>query len=220
MKVVQTWFVIPALLSVCCLLGCGERVSNNAPADQAEATKSGKDDPGASNSGDQKSVAVSDAPQPAAFDATPEGVARKFMDLLQSGNRLEAESLLTRISLSNITDVGLKLEPMGGPQAKFTIGDAIYATNRKKLAHVECTIRDHSSGQAEEMKISWQAKIQGEQWRISGVILEVEEAPGFDLLSFENPFDVQKIQALATAEALDAGPAQRQADGSNGVEIK
>ena len=156
--------------------------------------------------------ASSETPKAADFDETPEGVCREFMTLLQAGNRIAAENLLTRASISNITSEGLKLEPIGGPNAKVKMGQVHFATNQKKLAHVECTVSDPGANPQNELKLSWQAKVKKDgRWRISGVILDKEDGSGIDLLSFENPIDVQKIQAMAAATELDQLEGTRQA---------
>ena len=136
-------------------------------------------------------------------DSTPDGVCRKFMKLLQSGNRISAENLLTRTALTVTTGAGLQLEPMGGPNSIFKVNDVLYATNKKKLAQVECTILDKDDGESYEMDMAWLVRKHTSGWRISGVMLELETGKTKDLLSFENVRDVNKIKALAGVEAID-----------------
>ena len=138
-----------------------------------------------------------------ASDATPEGVCRKFMELLQSGNRISAENLLTRTALTVTTRAGLQLEPMGGPTSIFKVNDVLYATNKQKLAQVECTIVDKVDGESYEMDMAWLVRKHSVGWRISGVMLELQPGKTKDLLSFENDRDVNKIKALAGAEVVD-----------------
>ena len=144
-----------------------------------------------------------EASKEVATDATPDGVCRKFMKLLQSGNRISAENLLTRIALTVTIKAGLQLEPMGGPSSIFKINNVAYATNKKKLAQVECTILDKVDGESYEMEMAWLVRKNASGWRISGVMLELEPGQAMDLLSFENAQDVNKIKALAGAEVID-----------------
>lgn len=139
------------------------------------------------------------------FDQTPRGTCEAFMMLLQTGNRIAAENLLTRTSIANITKAGLLLEPMGGPDSDCKIGEIQYATNKQELAHVPCEITETVDGKDETMSVSWQVRKYGKAWRISGVILETEPGKAPDLLSFENYVDVAKLQSMAGSDVID-GP--------------
>ena len=80
------------------------------------------------------------ANEPPPVDALPADVCQRFMELLQSGNRLLAENLLTRAALTTTAKAGLQLEPMGGPKAKYKFVDTQYATTKQNLAHVKYEI--------------------------------------------------------------------------------
>lgn len=136
-------------------------------------------------------------------DSTPAQVCQRFLNLLQSGNRIGAENLLTRTALTATTKAGLKLEPMGGPTSKYRIGEVRYATNKQKLAHVDTYVVDQVDGEDVEMEVTWQLHKHGLGWRISGVMLELGEGRSKDLLSLENQYDVAKLQSLAGVEVLD-----------------
>ena len=133
----------------------------------------------------------------------PDEVCQRFLQLLQSGNRIGAENLLTRTALMTTSQAGLKLEPMGGPTSTYRIGEVRYATNQKKLAHVDTYVVDQVDGEPYEMEVTWQLHKHGEGWRISGVMLELEQGKTKDLLSLENKYDVAKLQTLAGVEVPD-----------------
>lgn len=120
-----------------------------------------------------------------------------------------AENLLTHASINNITAAGLKLEPMGGPNAKYEIGNIQYATTKERLAHVNCLIKEEVDGKTVEMNIAWQCRKFKKIWRISGVILENEVGQAPDLLSFENLVDVTKIQSMASEDVLNEGTSRQ-----------
>ena len=141
------------------------------------------------------------------------------MELLQAGDRLGAENLLTRTSNANITKAGLKLEPMGGPGSTFSIGDVRFATNKQKLAQVDCRITEEIDGVSSSMDVVWQVRKRGIAWRISGVVLELDPDSAPDLLSFENPTDVAQMLSFASEEVLDETPT-RQAEAPQAEEIK
>ncbi|MEL7496247.1 MAG: hypothetical protein AAFN77_01465 [Planctomycetota bacterium] len=213
----------PALLVMFAVLtiGCGPATEEPGGDGSASNTGSDTDEVSSVTPTDPESAIISPAKLDAnskKYDQSPSAVCQRFMDLLQSGNRIGAENLMTRAALTNITSLGLKLEPMGGPKAKYTIGDVTYATNRNKLAHVDCVINETIDGETISMKIAWQARESNDCWRISGVILEKEDGNGLDLLSFENIVDVSKIKSMASEEVLDEAPT-RQAKATS-TEIK
>ena len=136
-------------------------------------------------------------------DSTPKEVCQSFMSLLQSGDRIAAENLLTRTALTVTTRAGLQLEPMGGPTSVFKVNDVLYATTKKKLAQVECTIVDKVGNEKYEMDMAWLVRKHSTGWRISGVLLELDPGKAKDLLSFENVQDVTRIKGLAGADVVD-----------------
>lgn len=161
------------------------------------------------------SPSPAEASKEVATDSTPDGACRKFMKLLQAGNRISAENLLTRTALTVTTGAGLQLEPMGGPTSIFKVNEVLYATNKKKLAQVECTIVDNIDGESFEMGLAWLVRKHSAGWRISGVMLELEPGKTKDLLSFENVRDVNKIKALAGAEVIDDSSRQAKSQDSS-----
>ena len=155
-------------------------------------------------------------------DSTPSEVCQRFLDLLQSGNRIAAENLLTRTALTATTRAGLKLEPMGGPASTYRTGEVRYATNKQKLAHVDTYVMDKIDGKPYEMEVTWQLHKHLDGWRISGLMLELEPGQTKDLLSLENQFDVAKLQSLAGVEALEETeiPQAKVSDGNTSLQLK
>ena len=150
------------------------------------------------------------------FDQTPARLCQRFMELLQQNDSIKAETLLTRMSQMNTTKEELELKAIGGPTAKFSIGQVSYATLKKELAQVYCKVIDTSSEDPFEMEITWLVKRQKKSWRISGVMLKLDENSQVDLLSFENLDDVRRIKSIndeqLIAEATEVGSV-RQAKG-------
>ena len=149
-----------------------------------------------------------------AFDQTPEGLCQRFMELLQRNDSIKAETLLTRMSQMNTTKEELELKAIGGPTAKFSIGQVSYATLKKELAQVECKVSDKSSDDPFEMEMTWLVKRHKKSWRVSGVMLQLEENSRIDLLSFENLADVRRIKSINDEQLIaedSAATAVRQA---------
>ena len=140
-------------------------------------------------------IARKKAPE-VAFDQSPEQLCQRFMELLQNNESIKAGTLMTRMSQMNTTKEELELKAIGGPSAKFTIGQVSYATQKKQLAQVECKVVDSSSDDPFEMEMSWLVRRQNKSWRIAGVMLQLDESEKIDLLSFENLQDVRRIKSI------------------------
>lgn len=202
-----------------CSMGCGSKevASQSNSSDAAPESNVGKNSTATNSVTPTKTTnltspaaTANNVPDPG---ASVEEVCQRFMDLMQTGNRIAAENLLTKSALAITTQAGLQLEPMGGPTAEYKVQDVRYATTKQKLAQVECLIVDKIDGEAYEMNVTWLARKQNTGWRISGVLLELEPGQVPDLLSFENIHDVTKIKNLAGEEVIESKET-RQADAS------
>lgn len=209
--------IVLLLGSVILISGCGAdqaaNPSNTSPAEQkviAASPATETTSVAAAKSTNLTSPAAT-ANELSLSNESPEDVCRRFMKLLQSGNRIGAENLLTRTALTTTTRAGLKLEPMGGPNSVYEIGDVRFATNKMRLAQVECKVIDKIDDQNYEMDMTWQLHKHRTGWRISGVMLVLQPGQAKDLLSFENIQDVTRLQFLADAAVLDEVEATRQA---------
>jgi hypothetical protein len=169
--------------------------------------------------GSPANLASVDVSKPAAssrkIDQTPDGLVRKFMELLQSDKALAAENLLTRLSQMNTTKEELELKSIGGPTAKFHVGEIRYATSQQNVAQVDCKVTDNGGADPFEIDLTWIVKRQKKSWRISGVMMKIDDDATPDLLSFENVTDVRRIKAINDQEVLAedvVGGTTRQAD--------
>jgi hypothetical protein len=192
------------------LTGCNDKNETANPESAATETQTDSSAPLSSSTNSVAVVKSTNLASPATSpnqppdpDSTPDQVCQRFLNLLQSGNRIAAENLLTRTALTATTKAGLKLEPMGGPTSTYRIGEVRYATNKQKLAHVDTYVVDKVDGNPYEMEVTWQLHKHGDGWRISGVMLELEEGKTKDLLSLENKYDIARLQSLVGAEVLD-----------------
>ena len=210
------------LLTIVCTLlsGCDRTYvadEGSSKTEESQSTLPSQDKPQTSSVSADKLTNVASPATASALvseDATPEGVCRKFMALIKSEKRVEAENLLTRMALAVTTKAGLQLEPMGGPNSVYTVNDVRYATNKKRLAQVECCVADNIDGEKVKMDLTWLVRKQSNGWRISGVMLEMTPGSEKDLLSFENIHDVTKIKSLADADVLNEDSRQANASGA------
>ena len=211
---IQVIFLIVPILLV---TGCGPNgIAENSEVDSSKGTATQ-----VSASPETMSVVATkstNSQSPAALaneipgvDVPPGEVCQRFMNLLQSGNRMGAEALLSRAALAATTRAGLKLEPMGGPMSVYEIGEVRFATNQRRLAQVDCTVVDQVDQEEYRTEVTWQLHKFKSGWRISGVMLQLGSSKIKDLLSFENIQDVTKLQYLADAAVLDETEEPRQA---------
>jgi hypothetical protein len=135
-------------------------------------------------------------------DSTPAEVCQRFMELLQSGNRIAAENLLTRTALTATSKAGLVLEPMGGPASRVEMGATRYATIKNDLAQVVCEVVDQVDGDEQRVEVTWLVRKQNMGWRISGLLIELDPGQPKNLLSFENINDVEELKSMAANQVL------------------
>ena len=178
--------------------------SQNSPAENADATSVVAS---AINTEVSPADCASKKTPEVAFDQSPEQLCQRFMELLQRNESIKAGALMTRMSQMNTTKEELELKAIGGPSAKFTIGQVSYATLKKKLAQVQCKVADTSSDDPFEMEMTWLVKRHDktEAWRIAGVMLQLDENAKIDLLSFENLADVRRIKSINDEQIIAEG---------------
>ena len=149
-------------------------------------------------------------------DASPESVCEIFMQYLNSGNRVKAERLLSSTALSTTAKAGLYLQPIGGKNAKVKIKPAVYATNKQRLAQVECVVTEVEDGKEVSDELTWLVRKSKSGWRILGFMLRDDNGVE-DFLSFENVRDVDSIlqmsqtstAAIADGRTANALPAEK-----------
>ena len=196
-----------AALSTTSFLGCSETptasktnplVPNSSQAAEPETTSVPATK---STSIGSPAATVADLPDK---NAAPEVVCLEFMTLLQQGNRLTAEKLLTRTAFTVTTRADWQLPPIGSSSAEYEIGEVRFATIKQKLAQVDCKVVDKVDGKKEKFDVTWMVRRKKEGWRISGMLIEIDDAETRDLVSFENPADVAMIKESLDSDAKAA----------------
>ena len=129
-----------------------------------------------------------------AKETSPETICHLFVRYLSTGNRSMAEQMLTPSALTTTSRAELQLEPVGGPSAVYEMDTPRYATNKKKLCQIDCSIVDEMDGEAVTTELTWICRMQKDGWRIAGMMVEVTPDQPKDYLSFENVEDVTRIK--------------------------
>jgi hypothetical protein len=102
---------------------------------------------------------------------------------------------------------GLVLEPLGGSQSRYEVFEPRYATIKNEVAYVDSQITDVEDGVETSFMVSWVVKKQNNGWRISGLLMELDEGRPMKLVSFENLQDVEDIKLRAAEMLVDASDA-------------
>ena len=126
-------------------------------------------------------------------DSKPEEVCRLFITALSTGDHIAASQILTNIAQIETARADLQLESPGSSDASWEVLEADYATSAKQIAQVRCLLQE--PGQSETAQLTWLMRRQYNGWKISGMSIQVDGSGEVDLLSFENPLDLQRIQS-------------------------
>ena len=131
-------------------------------------------------------------------ESEPKQVCGAFLELLESGDHRTATKFLTNVAQLETARANLILEAPGGPGCRTEIQPAKYATTERKVAHVECLL--YQDGSATPISLTWVMRRQYNGWKISGMTIRLDQQTSPDLLSFENPVDLARIQQTVETE--------------------
>lgn len=126
-------------------------------------------------------------------DSKPEEVCRLFIASLSTGDHIAASQMLTNLAQIETARADLQLESPGSSDATWEVLEADYATSAKQIAQVRCLLQE--PGQEGTAQLTWLMRRQYNGWKISGMSIQVDGSGEVDLLSFENPLDLQRIQS-------------------------
>ncbi|HMO15022.1 MAG TPA: hypothetical protein PKD64_02745 [Pirellulaceae bacterium] len=141
-------------------------------------------------------VDATDEISPAQFAATasedmaPAAVCELFLKALRSENPTTAGQFLTKKALHETRRADLVLDAPGGSSAQFKLGETLFATNKREVAHVEFFVHD---GQ-DSTKLFWNLKKEKVGWKISGMLLTENDVIS-EFVDFENRQTVERIKA-------------------------
>lgn len=139
----------------------------------------------------------------------PVQVVNQFLDALRrGGGEQTVSSLLTEAARKECQRTGLKIEPLGSPDARFEVTRGEFVPGRQDAALVHSVWSEPSvDGEApQKNEIVWALKLEAPNaWRISGMVAEI---PGEEPIAvdFENGDEVLshlmgKTPAATTAAA-------------------
>ena len=174
--------VSTSLLGVACLTltGCGGSTptANSSPAATQTSTAS--------------------APTVPATD-----VVSQFLDeVRRGGENSQAQQLLTQLAQSELKRIGRTVEPIGSPDASFTVtrGETVPDDPNAMLVHSVWS-EPNADGSKSEYQVVWALQKEPVGWRISGLAMEVDPAQDPIVLNFE---DGNLVQQMLSGDAAPA----------------
>ncbi len=130
----------------------------------------------------------------------PQNVVRDYLELLRRDQRAEAEKHLSQVAKINFLQSGLSMQSPGSADAEYQFALPRYATNQQRIAMIECQVNEKIDGKLETSTISWILRRDETIWRITGMVIDVDESGNPRLLSFENRDDVEFIKSHVFGE--------------------
>ena len=204
---IQINFLLSAMISVCLLGGCtpANKVSHNESAARLEKLVDAET-PKTTNLAENPALKAPESPTQTVMQ--PESIVNEYLDLLRKDRSAEAEKHLSKVSMLNFRQAGMTLQSPGSTAAKYEIAKPRFATNEQRIAMVECKITDIVDGQKQTSDISWIMKRDETVWRITGMVMIVDDSGTRRLMSFENTDDIQFIkQNIFTTDSLTVAEA-------------
>jgi hypothetical protein len=182
-------FATPSLLTLLCcsfLLcgGCG----SSSPAT-------------AEHSGQQPSTTVAQHVSP----SPPTDVVSQFLDEIRRGGQdSHAHQLLTKRAQAELKRIGRTVEPIGSPDARFTVTRFEMLPEEENSALVHSVwIEPNEDGTSSDFQVVWAVEQEAGSWRISGLAMEVDQAQPPLIIDFENGEMMARL--LASPELQPAG---------------
>ncbi|MBX3425562.1 MAG: hypothetical protein KF688_07785 [Pirellulales bacterium] len=172
-----------------------------SPMFVAGCSKSGDNGPVASGgSASTTATASSDA------TAAPVAVVQQFLDAVKRGDTTRAAGMLTPLALKMTTENDLSFSPPGSETAQFEILGAEMVDADKAVVETVWSDLDADGQRAEEM-IAWALRLEGGQWRVSGMAADLEENEAPLVIDFENPLELVERPAQQAAPQTPGGTA-------------
>lgn len=182
--------------------GCG---SSSAP--NAAAT------PAASASG-------SSAAAPNVAEAT--NVVAQFLDAIRRGGETGgANQMLTQHAQTVLQRLGRTVQPIGSPDAVFTVtrAEAVEGISGAALVHSTWT-EPVGEGKTESYQVVWALEHENSGWKISGLAMDLQPGQEPMIVDFENATQMASLlngEENPVASSPQGGDAVSQAPGTEGA---
>jgi len=173
----------------------------------------GQSDPGTPTASAPADSATQTASVTSSGTASAAETVTMFLDRVRRGGETSsAGALLTKRAQSELARIGRSVQPIGTPNAKFTVtrSQAIPGEENSVLVHSLWT-EPLENGEESQYQVVWAVQREEAGWRISGLAMELESGTDPMVVDFENgarmatlfadPSENQTIQSDTTSQA-------------------
>ena len=148
-------------------------------------------------------ITVDRAPFSSATD-----VVSQFLDEIRRGGQdSHAHHLLTQKAQSELKRIGRTVQPIGSPDARFQVTRAEMVPDEQNTALVH-SIWSEPNGDASssDFQVVWAVEQEAGKWRISGLVMEIEETQPPMSIDFENGERMARLLAAPDLQPSSAEP--------------
>lgn len=181
-------FATLSLLTLLCCVGCGSNSQSTAES---------------SNQRPSPSVAQ---PTP---QTSPTDVVSQFLDEIRRGGQdSHAHHLLTQRAQAELKRIGRTVEPIGSPDARFSVtrAEMLPEENNSALVH-SIWMEPNGDGTTSDYQVVWAVEQEAGQWRISGLAMEIDPKQSPLIIDFENGEMMARLLAAPDLQPTGAAPA-------------
>jgi hypothetical protein len=135
--------------------------------------------------------------------ASPTDVVSQFLDLIRRGGEDSgAGSLLTTMAQSELSRIGRNVQPIGSPDAKYTVTRSSAVPGQPDASLVHCIWQEPTAnGGVDEYQVVWALQREPVGWRISGLAMEIEPNQDPMIIDFEDGSRMAKLLADPATES-------------------
>ncbi|MFK8111418.1 MAG: hypothetical protein AB8B91_04430 [Rubripirellula sp.] len=128
------------------------------------------------------------ATQTAPTGPSPTDIVSQFLDEIRRGGEgSSANNLLTVRAQQELNRIGQSIQPIGSPDARFTVTRAELVPNEEDSALVHSVWSEPSAeGATTDFQVVWAVEKEPAGWRISGLAMELEPGSNPIIIDFEN----------------------------------
>ena len=131
----------------------------------------------------------------------PKQTVELFLTSLREGDDASTSRLLTAKARSETAKHDMIVRPPGSQTAHFVVGQIIYTTERRDIAHVESNWADiDDAGRRQNYEIVWIVRKDLDGWGVAGMATELFAGEAPLVMNFEDPLDMLAQQQRAELE--------------------
>jgi|GEM_PF-1055071 len=166
-------------IALASLTGCGKSPANS----QAEATAQPPSGGGAAAASGSTDVSAA------------MNTVSHFLDAVRRGGDTgRAHSMLTTEACAVLERLGRTVQPIGSPDAAFTVTRSEAVPDHPNMALVHSTWSEPTGeGSTESYQVVWALQLEQGQWRISGLAMELDPAQPPMIVDFEDHVEMANL---------------------------